>query len=43
MIEEYLVLADRIRQELSDLEQVVARAQRAIQAFATFLKQVGGD
>ena len=33
MIEAYLLLADRIRQELSDLEQVVARAQRAIGAF----------
>ena len=32
MIEAYLLLADRIRQELSDLEQVVARAERAIQA-----------
>ncbi len=32
MIEDYLAVADRIRQELSDLEQVVARAERAIAA-----------
>lgn len=32
MIEDYLVVAGRIRQELSDLEQVVARAERAITA-----------
>ena len=29
MIEDYLVVADRIRQELADLERVVARAERA--------------
>ena len=32
MIEDYLVVADRIRQELTDLERVVARAERAITA-----------
>ncbi|MDX1522407.1 MAG: hypothetical protein R3264_12345 [Anaerolineae bacterium] len=32
MIEDYLVVAARIRQELSDLEQVVARTERAIKA-----------
>ncbi len=30
MIEDYLTVADRIRQELTDLERVVARAERAI-------------
>jgi hypothetical protein len=29
VIEDYLVVADRIRQELTDLERVVARAERA--------------
>ncbi|HEX6385406.1 MAG TPA: hypothetical protein VF177_12105 [Anaerolineae bacterium] len=32
MIQEYLVLAGRIRQEFEDLERTVARAERAIQA-----------
>jgi hypothetical protein len=32
MIEDYLLVADRIRQELSDLKRVVARAERAIAA-----------
>lgn len=32
MIEDYLVVAERIRQELTDLEQVIARAERAITA-----------
>lgn len=32
MIERYVVVAGRIRQELSDLEQVVARAERAMAA-----------
>ncbi|MFQ6014650.1 MAG: hypothetical protein ACE5NP_04320 [Anaerolineae bacterium] len=32
MIEDYIVLASRIRQELADLERVVARAERAIAA-----------
>jgi hypothetical protein len=32
MIEDYLVLVDRIRQELTDLERVVARAERAVTA-----------
>ncbi len=32
MIEDYLIVADRIRQELGDLERVVARAERAITA-----------
>lgn len=32
MIDDYLVVAGRIRQELSNLEQVVARAERAITA-----------
>jgi hypothetical protein len=32
MIEDYLVVAGRIRQELADLERVVARAERAISA-----------
>jgi hypothetical protein len=32
VIEDYLVVADRIRQELSELERVVARAERAIMA-----------
>lgn len=32
MIEEYLTVANRIRQELDDLERVVSRAERAIQA-----------
>jgi hypothetical protein len=32
MIEDYLIVADRIRQELDDLERVVKRAQRAITA-----------
>lgn len=32
MIEDYLVVAGRIRQELADLERVVARAKRAITA-----------
>ncbi len=32
MIEDYLVVAERIRQKLSDLEQVVTRAERAITA-----------
>ena len=29
MIEDYLIVADRIRQELTDLERVVTRAERA--------------
>ena len=32
MIEDYLIVADRIRQELGDLERVVTRAERAIKA-----------
>lgn len=32
MIEDYLVVADRIRRELADLERVVARAERAARA-----------
>ena len=32
MIEDYLIVANRIRQELGDLERVVARAERAIEA-----------
>jgi hypothetical protein len=32
VIEGYLVVADRIRQELTDLERVIARAERAITA-----------
>ena len=32
MIEDYLVLAGRVRQELADLERVVARAERAVTA-----------
>ena len=32
MIEDYLFLADRIRQELSDVERVVVRVSRAAQA-----------
>ena len=32
MIEDYLTVADRIRQELDDLARVVARAERAIKA-----------
>ena len=32
MIEDYLTVANRIRQELDDLERVVARAGRAIRA-----------
>ena len=32
MIEDYLVVAGRIRQELADLKRVVARAERAIGA-----------
>lgn len=32
MIDRYVVVAGRIRQELSDLEQVVARAERAMAA-----------
>lgn len=32
MIEDYLTVADRIRQELDDLERVVARTERAIKA-----------
>ena len=30
MIESYLILAERIRKELHDLEQLVARADRAV-------------
>jgi len=32
MIERYLVLAERIRQELADVEQVIERAERAMAA-----------
>jgi hypothetical protein len=32
MIEDYLIVAGRIRQELGELERVVARAERAIEA-----------
>jgi hypothetical protein len=32
MIEDYLIVADRIRQELGELERVVARTERAIEA-----------
>lgn len=32
MIERYLVVAARIRQELTDLEEVLARAERAVAA-----------
>jgi hypothetical protein len=32
MIKDYLIVADRIRQELTDLERVIRRAERAIQA-----------
>ncbi len=32
MIKDYLVVASRIRQELTDLERVVTRAERAITA-----------
>jgi hypothetical protein len=30
MIESYIVLAERIRKELDDLERLVARANRAV-------------
>jgi hypothetical protein len=32
MIERYLVLAERIRQELTDVERVIERAERAMAA-----------
>ena len=32
MIEDYLTVADRIRQEFDDLERVVARAERPVKA-----------
>ena len=39
MIEGYIALAKRIRQELADLEQVVARAERAITALPSITAQ----
>ena len=32
MIEDYLIVANRVRQELGELERVVARTERAIEA-----------
>ena len=32
MIDEYLTLADRIRQDLNDLTRIVKRAERAVKA-----------
>ena len=50
MIEDYLIVADRLRRELTDLERLVQlmtsaflQAQTEILAFAQFLEQVGND